>query len=382
MKSFDLHPQPRIVFGNGSIDQLGQLAAEWSPRRALVVSDTGIVSAGHTARGIEALEREGIETHLFDAVQENPTTRDVERGVIAAQCIEPDLIVGLGGGSSMDCAKGINFVFSCGGNMEDYWGIGKTTGPLLPMIAVPTTAGTGSETQSFALISHPETGQKMACGDRRAAFRIALLDPELTQTQPPHVTALTGIDAITHAVETFVTTKRNPFSAAYSREAWRLLSENFPRVLTTPEEIEPRGGVQLGACFAGLAIENSMLGAAHAMANPLTAKFGITHGQAVGVMMPHVIAFNAPVAGDAYCELFSAVEGSLGSNRLTGVERLADLIARWLELAELKICLKDLGVEKSVLTELADLAAQQWTAGFNPRKVEVKQFHELYLAAF
>jgi alcohol dehydrogenase len=161
-----------------------------------------------------------------------------------------------------------------------------------------------------------------------------------------------------------------------------LLSENFPRVLTTPEEIEPRGGVQLGACFAGLAIENSMLGAAHAMANPLTAKFGITHGQAVGVMMPHVIAFNAPVAGDAYCELFSAVEGSLGSNRLTGVERLADLIARWLELAELKICLKDLGVEKSVLTELADLAAQQWTAGFNPRKVEVKQFHELYLAAF
>ena len=162
MKSFDLHPQPRIVFGNGSIDQLGQLAAEWSPRRALVVSDTGIVSAGHTARGIEALERKGIETHLFDAFHENPTTHDVERGVIAAQCIEPDLIVGLGGGSSMDCAKGINFVFSCGGNMEDYWGIGKTTGPLLPMIAIPTTAGTGSETQSFALISHPETGQKMA----------------------------------------------------------------------------------------------------------------------------------------------------------------------------------------------------------------------------
>jgi len=104
MKSFDLRPQPRIVFGSGSIDQLGQLAAEWSPRRALVVSDTGIVSAGHTARGIEALEREGIETHLFDAVHENPTTHDVERGVIAAQCIEPDLIVGLGGGSSMDCA--------------------------------------------------------------------------------------------------------------------------------------------------------------------------------------------------------------------------------------------------------------------------------------
>ena len=117
MKSFDLHPQPRIVFGNGSLDQLGQLAAEWSPRKVLVVSDPGIVAVGHAARGIEALEREGIETHLFEGVHENPTSQDVERGVVFAQCIEPDLIVGLGGGSSMDCAKGINFVFSCGGSM-------------------------------------------------------------------------------------------------------------------------------------------------------------------------------------------------------------------------------------------------------------------------
>ncbi len=382
MKSFDLYPQPRIVFGAGSIDQLGQLASAWSPKRALVVSDPGIVATGHTARGMEALKSKGIEPHLFDDVHENPTADDVERGVVAAQCIEPELIVGIGGGSSMDCAKGINFVFCCGGRMEDYWGIGKTTGPLLPMIAVPTTAGTGSEAQSFALISHPETGQKMACGDRRAAFRVAVLDPELTQTQPAHVTALTGMDAITHAVETFVTTARNPFSMAYSREAWRLLAENFPRVLAAPEEIEARSGMQLGACFAGLAIENSMLGAAHAMANPLTAKFGVTHGQAVGLMMPHVIRHNAPVAEQAYCELFASIQSSGATGKLSGTEGLAKLISGWLELANLKKCLKDLGVEKSRLAELANLAAQQWTAGFNPRKVEIEQFHEIYLAAF
>ena len=128
MKSFDLPPQPRIVFGNGAINQLGQFAATDDTRRALVVSDPGVVAAGHTARGMEALKNVGIEPHLFDEVRENPTTEDVERGVVAAQCVEPQMIIGIGGGSSMDCAKGINFVFSCGGTMEDYWGIGKATG--------------------------------------------------------------------------------------------------------------------------------------------------------------------------------------------------------------------------------------------------------------
>ncbi len=120
MKSFDLHPQPRVVFGCGSIEQLGSLAREWSPQRVLLVSDPGIVAVGHAERGIESLTRSGIEKHLFEGVHENPTSEDVERGVVFAQCIEPDLIVGLGGGSSMDCAKGINRLFSCGGSMEDY----------------------------------------------------------------------------------------------------------------------------------------------------------------------------------------------------------------------------------------------------------------------
>src|SRR5690606_18230631 len=143
----------------------------------------------------------------------------------------PDLIVGFGGGSSMDCAKGINFLYSCGGRMQDYWGIGKATGPLLPMIAVPTTAGTGSETQSFALISDAETHVKMACGDKRAAFRVAILDPELTVTQPPRVAALAGFDALSHAVETFVTKKRNEVSCDYSMRAWHALAPNYLRVL-------------------------------------------------------------------------------------------------------------------------------------------------------
>ncbi len=204
-----------------------------------------------------------------------------------------DLIVGLGGGSSMDCAKGVNFLLTNGGRMEDYWGVGKATKPMLPMIAVPTTAGTGSEAQSFALIAQAESHMKMACGDKKAACRIAILDPELTVSMPASVTAATGIDAISHAVETFVCNRRNAISQLFSRQAWRLISHGFPRVLADPTDLDARGAMLLGAHLAGAAIENSMLGAAHSMANPLSAHFDTTHGVAIGVLLPHVIRLMA-----------------------------------------------------------------------------------------
>ena len=227
----------------------------------------------------------------------------------------PDLLVGLGGGSSLDCAKGINFLYTNGGRMEDYWGVGKAALPMLPMIAVPTTAGTGSEAQSFALISDAQTHVKMACGDKKAACRIAILDPRLTVTQPRRVTALTGIDALAHALETQVTKPRNLISQTFSREAWRLLAANYARVLETPEDLEARSGMQLGACLAGMAIENSMLGAAHALANPLSAAYGIVHGEAVALMLPHVIRFNGETVAASYEELLQATAGMRGRPR-------------------------------------------------------------------
>ncbi|MEX0714248.1 MAG: iron-containing alcohol dehydrogenase, partial [Pirellulales bacterium] len=190
MNPFDFQLRTRIVFGPGRVDSLGELAGEMGVRRALLVSDPGIVAAGHVQRGLDSLQRAGIETQLFDGVEENPTSDNVEAGVAVARRHQPELLVGLGGGSSMDCAKGINFVYTGGGRMQDYWGVGKATREMLPMIAVPTTAGTGSEAQSFALISDAKTHVKMACGDKKASCRVAILDPELTVTQPPAVTAL------------------------------------------------------------------------------------------------------------------------------------------------------------------------------------------------
>ncbi|MCA9174179.1 MAG: iron-containing alcohol dehydrogenase, partial [Planctomycetales bacterium] len=376
------YPRTRIVFGPGAIAQLGALAGELGARRALVVSDRGVVQAGHTQRGIEALEQAGIETHCFSDLRENPTTDEVAAGVKIANRYEPELLVGLGGGSSMDCAKGINFVYSNGGEMRDYHGVGKALKPMLPMIAVPTTAGTGSEAQSFALISDAKTHVKMACGDKKASCRVALLDPELTVTQPRQVTALTGIDAVAHAVETFVTKRRNPASLAFSREAWRLLSANFTKVLDTPGDIEARGAMQLGACFAGMAIENSMLGAAHALANPLTAAFGIAHGQAVGLMLPHVIRFNGELHEDWYRQLLEVSRGQNGCPAPEeGVEGLAGCIREMVISAGLRDRLGQLNVPEDQLPALAAAAAQQWTGTFNPRPVDAAQLEQIYRRA-
>src|SRR5439155_5516616 len=183
---------------------------------------------------------------------------------------------------------GINFLLTQGGAIQDYKGFGKAERPMLPMIGVPTTAGTGSEAQCYAIISDAVTHEKMACGDPKAAFRIAILDPELTVSQPPRVTAVSGYDAISHAVETYVTTARNPLSEMYSREAWRLLEPNYERVIAQPANLEARAKMQLGAYLAGVAIELSMLGATHACANPLTAHYGTAHGVAIAAMLPHV----------------------------------------------------------------------------------------------
>ncbi len=393
MQEFDYQLRPRILFGSGFVAKLGQLARELGCLRALVVSDPGVVKAGLYSLGEKSLSEAGIPVLGFHDLSENPTNLDVERGVQVARAFQPDFIVGLGGGSSMDCAKGINFLYSCGGEIQDYWGVGKATGPMLPMIAVPTTAGTGSETQSFALISDSDSHVKMACGDPRAACKIAILDPTLTLTQPPMVTALTGIDALTHALETFVCSKRTPMSECYSREAWQLLSHGFSQVLQSPGDLEARGRMQLGACFAGMAIEASMLGAAHALANPLTALLGVPHGQAVGLMMPHVLRFNSLVTEDRYRELVKLMpDWESATPNLQASEVLVSVFTKWMKQARLSTTLETLpqwpvtaigNPDKTIalLSDLAKSATKQWTASFNPRQTNESEMLLMYQSA-
>jgi len=349
------------------------MAKSLDAHRVLLVTDPGLRDAGHEARCVDYLKAAGIETIVFDEVRENPTTRDVDRAVRVAEGNDIDLIIGLGGGSSMDTAKGTNFILTNGGRMQDYWGVDKAEKPMLPLIAIPTTSGTGSECQSFALIADRDTHAKMACGDKKAAAAVALLDPEITVTQPPRVTAVTGIDAIAHAIETVVCNKRNEVSMAYSKLAFAMLHDGFQRVLENPDDLVSRARMQLGAAYAGTAIENSMLGIAHSCANPLTARYGTIHGQAVGVVLPAVIRFNARDPETA------AIYGELGAGN---ADELADWVTAQLSGAGLATKLRDIDVDESAIDEMARESAEQWTAQFNPRSVDAGQLGDLYRSVY
>ena len=359
----------RIVLGPGALGHVGKAVKSEGGTRVLLVSDPGIRAAGHVERAVRSLYKAGLTVRVFDEAGENPTTIHVGKGVIAARPFKPDLIVGLGGGSAMDCAKGINFLLTNGGRMQDYWGVNKATKPMLPFIAVPTTAGTGSDAQSFALITDPETHQKMACGDEKALPRLAILDPELTATTPPNVAAATGIDAIAHAVETAGCKKRTETSRRLSKKAWSLLEPAYERVMHNPDDAAARQDMLMGAHVAGAAIENSMLGAAHACANALTALCDTVHGVAVGLMLPHVIRFNAAAGANPYADL-------MGNS-----DALRERIDRLLEAGRLPHRLSDVGASEELIPQLAEFAAKQWTASFNPRKVGAGDFREVFEAA-
>ncbi len=360
------------MFGVDVVERAGELAAELGMKRPLLVTDPGVLGAGHAERVSTALRKAGLAPVLFSQVRENPNTRDVQACLEAARAAAIDGLIGLGGGSSLDTAKGCNFLLTNGGRMQDYWGVGKAAKPMLPLIAIPTTAGTGSECQSFALIADETTHQKMACGDPKAAARVAILDPTLTLSQPARVTACAGIDALAHALETAVTTRRNAISLAHSREAFRLCSQALPLVLQNGRDVNARAGMLLGAALAGLAIENSMLGAAHAAANPLTANFGIIHGQAVGMVLPWVVRFNGedPVAA----RLYQSLPGG-------EVSQLADRLDWLLNKAGMPRSLAECKVDAAAIPRLAAEATRQWTAAFNPRPMGEAEFTRLYEAA-
>jgi alcohol dehydrogenase len=380
MVPFDFQPRTRVVFGQGTFERLGHLARDLGMTRVLLVADPGLVGAGYVAQAVRLLESASIAAETFTDFGANPDSDMAEQGREHASRFKPDSIVGLGGGSSLDCAKAINFLLTNGGAMTDYRGYGKVSEPLLPMIGVPTTAGTGSEAQSYAVIADARTHMKMACGDPSAAVRIAILDPNLTLTAPRHVSAMAGYDAIAHAVETTVTTRRTAMSDTFSQQAWRLLGVAFERVLLHPADIEARSAMLIGAHLAGAAIEQSMLGAAHACANPLTARYDLAHGLALAILLPQVVRWNAAIANERYATL-------LGSpRRRARDEEAAEALARRLEdlagAAGLSVTLRDSGVVEEALPELAADAAKQWTGTFNPRPFDASGALEIYKAAY
>jgi alcohol dehydrogenase len=364
----------RVVFGEGRLAEIGDRVRALGGSRALLVSDAGLCAAGHVDGALASLAAVGVETELFDGVDENPSDDTVAAGLEVARRLRPDMLVALGGGSTLDTTKGINFLLTNGGRLADYRGFGLAQRPMLPSVAVPSSAGTGSEAQSYAVLSDARTHTKMALGDDKAFFRTVILDPCVAATAPRSVAALAGFDALSHAVESYVTRSANPWSRLFAAEAWRRLDAHFLSVATGTAGLGDWAQMLWGAHLAGAAIEMSMLGAAHGCANPLTAVFGIQHGRAVALMLPAVVRGNAEVVGARYDELTGAPAGE-------GGERLAARLESLRERAGLGGGLSALGVGEGDLGALADLALEQWTLGHNPRPLAHDDVVALYREA-
>jgi len=353
-----------VLFGSGALNGLGDAARGLGFRRTLLVTDPGLPALRD--RAATELLNAGISVHPYSRFGVNPDAAMAEDGRVFAEPLGLDSVVALGGGSALDIAKAINFLVTNGGRMQDYRGYGKVARPLLPAIGIPTTAGTGSEAQSYCVIADPETHMKMACGDPSAAFRVAILDPDLTASAPRDVRAAAGIDAAAHAIETLVTRRRSPISRALSLEAWRLIEASLLTTIADARNAGARADMLLGAHVAGAAIEASMLGAAHACANPLTARYGTVHGVALGILLPRVVRWNAEVVAHEY-EAFG------------GAGHIASLVEKARDAAGFPSTLRGLGVKQEDIPELAALAATQWTGTFNPREMGAAGAMEIYL---
>jgi alcohol dehydrogenase len=357
--SFDYRPRTRILFGAGEFARLGEVAREHNATRCLVIAGQSMVDAGHAQEAVRSLKARRMDVFAFHEFTPNPTVAMVDAAREYAAPHGVNLVVGLGDGDALDFAKAVNVVITNGGSIRDYRGYGNVPKPLLPMIAVPTTAGTGSEAQGSAAIADPESRSKIICGDPKMFFRSAILDPKLTLLEPTAATAAAnGFEAISHAVETLISTRRTPISECFSREAWRLLEASFARVLRVPDDLEARSAMLLGAHFAGLAIEYAALGPAHACAQPLVANYQMPQGVAAALVLDPALEW---------------------------MEEGADIAPRLRDLAaagELPMSLRDASVPEEVLPRLAEEAAAQWTGRFSSRPFDAEAALEIYRAAY
>ena len=364
-----------ICTGPGAVSKLGRVMAQQDLKKPLLVVDPGVISGGHLEFMLQSLKATVESVQVFTDVLENPTDRSIRKGADKLRSEKFDSIIGFGGGSAMDTAKGLNFLLTNGGQMMDYQGYGKASLPMLPSIGIPTTAGSGSEAQSYAIVVRAEDNVKIACGDIKARFQYVILDSHLLLSVPRDVQAAAGIDAISHALESFVCRASTTRSRSFSRKSWEYLERSIEKSVIhgIPRSAED---MLLGSYLAGNAIEQSMLGAAHACANPLTARYGIRHGVAIGLVLPEVIRFNSESGEVRYDRIDTVDPIKSNSDRIEGRIREMRLALG------LPTALVQIGVERSKIPELSRSAALQRTGQFNPIQVTEEVAEGIYEGSF
>lgn len=387
MQPFSFATTAQMLCEIGASRRLAELCRERGAQRVLIVTDPGISKLGLLADVLPGFARTELTVEVFDQVLADPPEAILLAAVAQARALSAQLIVGFGGGSSMDVAKLVALLAhpDCSQTLAQIYGVGNARGQRLPLILVPTTAGTGSEVTPISIITTGETS-KMGVVSPLLLPDLALLDAELTLGLPPSVTAATGIDAMVHAIEAYTSAlKKNPLSDLLAREALRLLAANLDEVVHNGSNREARQAMLLGSCLAGQAFANAPVAAVHALAYPLGGHFHIPHGLSNALVLPHVLAFNASVAAPLYAELAPLVLGDQlrAGSVLQQTEQLIGALADFSLRSGLPTRLRDAGVPQDMLPTLArDAMLQQRLLVNNPREVNEAHALAIYQVAY
>ncbi len=365
----------RIMFGRGVSARVAEPLAQVGARRVLVVTDPGVVKAGLVAPVLERLREAGIAAEVYDGVVPDPTVHDVDRCYERAREGDVDALVAVGGGSSIDTAKMAAVLMANGGSALDYVGIDKVPKPAAPVVAVPTTAGTGAEITINSVIADPEQHKKLVIISPNATALFALEDPDLTRGLPPFLTAITGMDTLVHAVESFVNKNTYPMTQALALEAIRDAAWALPRAVKDGGDLEARERMMRAVVSASLAFSNTRLGNVHAMALPLGGWCHVAHGTAVAVLLPHVMDFNRVAAPERYAAVGEAM--GVGKDAGASVRRTSDLLAETGIPTRLSAC----GVAEDKIPLMAKDAIQSGNIAVNPRATTLADVEALYRAA-
>ena len=382
MNSFSFTIPQNIVVGAGSLKRLPELAKNLKKSKAYIISGPHLEKIGMVDKCREALKAAGIESDSFTQTEGNPSTDTVAKAAEGFKSSNADFIVAFGGGSPLDVAKAVAVIASYSGNITDYEGGGKVPGPVVPMIAIPTTAGTGSEVTAFSVITDHSRNYKLTVVSNYLLPAYAILDPELITTVPKSTAAACGIDAMVHALEAFISKAASPFSDLFAKEALRLIGTNIRDYVLDRSNLAACEAMLTGSLFAGIAFSHARLGDVHAMSHPVSAYFDVAHGVANAVLLPTIVDYNMTYASEKYKYIYDCIcEKPLSDDAFTP-EMLAAEIRVLNDELGIPSSLSEVGVDSSLFDKMADDAMKSGNILVNPRPTTKKDILALYAQAF
>lgn len=373
----------RNVFGNGASDEAGELMASLGGKNPMIVTDKFLAEFGMADRIADILKSAGLNPHIFAGAEPNPTDKNVEAGVADFKAANCDSIVSLGGGSSHDCAKGIGLVISNGGRIHDYEGVDRSSNPMVPLMAINTTAGTASEITRFCIITDTSRKVKMAIVDWRVTPQIAINDPDLMKGMPPSLTAATGMDALTHAVEAYVSTAATPLTDSAAIKAISMIAEYLPKAVANGLDMDARDKMAYAQYLAGAAFNNASLGYVHAMAHQLGGYYNLPHGVCNAILLPFVEEFNMIAKQERFADIAEAMGENIdGLNPTEAASAAIYAIKSLSQLIGIPETLKDLGVKPEDFDIMAENAMKDACMATNPRTATKAQVIDIFQHAY